>query len=1079
MSKSKGPARRAGKTSNSKTRKPRQNKAATPLGLPEVVLENPELLYQIIDCLPIGFALFDPQDKLIASNSEFQRLANLTKKVLKSYPTFEQMIRQSISQKGVTYSGKNERLWVKNRLASHRNPGPAIEAHFKSKGWVKIQERRTKSGYTVSTYEDINELKKREAHLLESTRLSNTAQELLQNAIESISEGFVLFDAQDRFVLCNSHYKNQVPGLSKLAKPGVTRRALTKAVADHNFKGALKKQKTAWIKERTSHNNTPGVIHESQFPDGRWFSSQDFLTNDGGRVCLYADITEQKETELALRKSELRFQQAIESMPDGFVIYDQDDRLVLCNSRYKKHAQKALPYFVPGQSYKNILNAFVKYNMSDLTSAEKNSWIRRRLKRHKKPDTAPEVLFEDGRWVRYSDYRTSEGMLVSLLTDVTEMKAREQAVMDSEARLEATHNQLLAAVESMSETFVMFDADEKMVMYNTLYAKTYNMAPELLTPGISLSDCIRILATKRAYADVEGSLNSYVKRRLKEIKAPGTHEQQLSDGSWWLVKTTNTPEGGIVIVRDNITEMKNAVEAIQASEAALRQIMDNVLDAIITICEEGIISSFNPAAEKIFGFKAKEVIGKNVKILMPQPFKREHDGYLTRYKKTKTPHIIGSGREVEGQRKDGSTFSMELAVSEHSMDDMGVFTGVIRDITKRKIAEDALRESEERYALAIKGANEGIWDWDIKSNYLFVSERLEEIAGIGLFKKLKSNNNAVTEDFIFSHMHPDDRATYRDNLRRHLKGELPLFNCEFRVTRLDKKIRWIRNRGQALFDSSGRAYRMTGSMDDITERKLAEEGHIKAKNMAEIASRTKTEFLANVSHELRTPLNAIIGFSDLMKTEIFGPIGHSKYIDYANTISDSGQHLLAIINDILDVSRVEVGELEFNPEKVTLLPVFETSMRLVQERANLGGVLLRRNIQKNLPAVNGDPRRLKQVMLNLLSNAVKFTPKGGSVTLKAYQTKTGTLVISVTDTGIGMKASDIPRVMTPFVQVDSRLSRKYEGTGLGLPLSEALVNQHGASMKIKSKPGKGTTVSLSFPANTLMEQPGRTRKRKK
>ena len=1072
MNKGKGSAKGAGKVKQKTDAKPQPGSPTNALPLSDAVLENPALLRQVIDCLPIGFALFDPQDRLIAFNEEFHRLSGLAKKILESRLTFEEMVRQTLVKKDVTYAGKNKRQWIKDRVAAHRNPGPAIEARFKNSGWIKIKERRTESGYTVSSYEDISELKNRELRLIESAQAAGAVQERLEEAIESISGGFVMFDAEDQMVLCNQFYRNRLPEVSKLIKPGISRRQLINLFAKYRFKGFPRKQRDDWIKLRLDHHHNPGSVLECKFPNGNWVRYQDFQTHDGGRVSLYTDITQEKKTELALKASERLFEQAIESMPMGFVIFDKEDRFVLCNSRYKELSKGAVPYLVPGQSFETILYAFAEESLSYLPKAQKKAWVEMRLERHKNPDKTPDVHFEAGRWIRYSDFETEDGMLVSMLTDVTEMKDRELALQVSESRLED-------AIESISEGFALFDSENRLVLCNSHYRNQIIGLSKTAKPGVTRRALTKAVAEHHFKGGSNKEKNDWIKERNAHNNAPGTlYETRFPNGQWFSSQDFLTSDGGRVGLYADITEQKNTATLLQAREQALRLIMESVLDAIISITEHGMIATFNPAAEKMFGYKAHEVIDKNVKILMPEPYHGEHDGYLKRYSRTNKPHIIGNVREVTGRRKDGSTFSMELAVSEHVQDGRRGFTGVIRDITEQQAAENALRESDERYALAIKGANEGIWDWDLKTNYLFVSERLEQIVGVDLVNKLKSSGGNLQEDFIFSEIHPDDKPLYRESLIRHLKGKDPLFNCEFRVTRLDNKKRWVRNRGVALFDASGRAYRMTGSMDDITERKQAEEDLIKAKELAEIASRAKTEFLTNVSHELRTPLNAIIGFSELMKTELFGPIGHEKYSEYSHTINDSGQHLLAIINDILDVGRIEVGELDFRPEKVALLPIFESSLRLIQERASMAGLRLKRNIQHALPTLKADPRRLKQVLLNLLSNAVKFTPNGGVVILKAHVMKTGTLVLSVSDTGIGMKASDIPKVMTPFVQVDSRLARKYEGTGLGLPLTQALVNQHGAVMKIRSKPGKGTTVSVYFPADLLMSEAKRTGKRK-
>jgi len=238
---------------------------------------------------------------------------------------------------------------------------------------------------------------------------------------------------------------------------------------------------------------------------------------------------------------------------------------------------------------------------------------------------------------------------------------------------------------------------------------------------------------------------------------------------------------------------------------------------------------------------------------------------------------------------------------------------------------------------------------------------------------------------------------------------------------------------------------------------------------AESANRTKSEFLANMSHELRTPLNAIIGFSEVMGTGVFGPLGNEKYRDYVGNIHDSGRHLLDIINDILDVSKIESGSMELLEETMTVSVVVAASIRLVRERALRGGITLKTDLPPHLPLLRGDSRRIKQILLNLLSNAVKFTPSGGTVCVSVERTPDGGLMLRVTDSGIGMKPEDIPLALIPFRQIDSGLARRHEGTGLGLPLTRALVELHDGQLNLSSRLGEGTEVRVWFPVHRLRE----------
>lgn len=258
---------------------------------------------------------------------------------------------------------------------------------------------------------------------------------------------------------------------------------------------------------------------------------------------------------------------------------------------------------------------------------------------------------------------------------------------------------------------------------------------------------------------------------------------------------------------------------------------------------------------------------------------------------------------------------------------------------------------------------------------------------------------------------------------------------------------------------------------DITRLKHREEELIQARTSAESASRIKSEFLAKVSHELRTPLNAIIGFSEIMVAELMGPMGSEHYRDYAKDIHFSGEHLLNIVNDLLDLSKVEAGKLELREDDVALEDLFSNCERFFVDRAAAANIALTVSVPPSPVVVRCDHVRTKQILINLLSNALKFTPEGGEVKLGADLEADGGLLIAVSDSGVGMSKDDLKVALEPFQQVDNSLGREHEGTGLGLPLTKSLVELHGGYMSIGSKPNEGTTVTIGLPSERVSAAP--------
>ncbi|MCC7045597.1 MAG: PAS domain S-box protein [Alphaproteobacteria bacterium] len=304
----------------------------------------------------------------------------------------------------------------------------------------------------------------------------------------------------------------------------------------------------------------------------------------------------------------------------------------------------------------------------------------------------------------------------------------------------------------------------------------------------------------------------------------------------------------------------------------------------------------------------------------------------------------------------------------------------------------------------------------------------------------------------------------RDEFVRLLRAEGRVAGFESRVYRRDGSIIWISESCREVQDSTGATLYFEGTVEEITQRKTAEAELHRAKELAEAASKAKSVFLANMSHELRTPLNAILGFSEVLDEGLFGPLGDPRYGDYVHGIHSSAKHLLDLINGILDLIRVEAGSLEIAERDFDVSEIMSSCKGLLAETARLRDVELEMVLPPQPVVLRADPVRVKQILLNLLSNAVKFTTPGKSIRASTAFGPDGGFLLRVADTGIGMRKEDIAKALQPFEQVDNSLSRRYEGTGLGLSLSKSLAEVHGGALLMDSKPGAGTTVTVRLPA---------------
>jgi PAS domain S-box-containing protein len=761
-----------------------------------------------------------------------------------------------------------------------------------------------------------------------------TRSELFRLMLANLHQGVVMWDSDLRLVICNPRYLEMFDLPEEFGRQGSPMTDLIRFLLERGEFGVVDvAQELAKRLELTRRR--PNFQYTYARPNGRIIAVQRNAVPDGSFVTTFADVTESRRTAARLRESEQRFASIVANLPG--VVY----RRVLA-----RDGTLSYPFVSP--QTRDLLGIAPEAAQADANSmigtihpddrAAHAAAVKESAARNRPFDMELRLMPASGavRWVRSisTPMQAPDGTVTwdGIVLDVTDRRRAEDEAALSYARL-------IDAVESIPAAFALFDAEDRLAVWNRRYR-------DILFPG--MGDIVKsgVLFRELAWARAEAGLRpggddpkAWLAWRIREHLNPtGSWEFRGSDGRWIQVIERRTDEGEIASVFIDVTELKGREAALAGARAEAERLHARLVDAIecipagfmlfdaddrMIICNSALQALYGRIAELIVpGVSFSDIARRGQVNFAPPPGMTAAE-----YAELRIAQHRGGGGMVEAQLADG---------------------------------------------------------------------------------------------------------------------------------------RWIE-----VIDRRTTEGGVVGIRIDITERKAMIEELRAAKEQAEAANRAKSEFLAHMSHELRTPLNAIIGFSEVLLGEMFGPIGSGRYLGYAKDIHESGNHLLRLINDVLDVSKVEAGRLDLSEGPVDLVEVLRASVPLVDQHAREAGVAINLDLPGDLPRLIADERKVKQIALNLLSNAVKFTPAGGRIELAAGRTAAGGLSFRVTDTGIGMSADELNRAFEPFRQGQSSLNRRHIGTGLGLPLSKALIEGHGGTIAIVSAVGVGTTVTVTFPAVRL------------
>jgi len=1003
------------------------------------VAEKSALLQATLDNMHQGVLVNDAATRVVMWNDRFLEMNGLEPDDVHAGMPATDLVR-ILAERG-EYGAGDAKTLTRARLTRLRG---ATEDSFRVRPDGSVIEHHTNrmpDGGMIRTFTDITPLKEQQQRLDDQHRL-------LAATLGNMDQGMLVLDSELRIRLWNDRLLELLgmpPGLWQVGTKLVDMiAAMGRHLGAHGLDYAMK------ATERIVDFAQPSAVTmPPQHFQGRNIERRRRPLPDGGMVLTYTDVTDARGRESELTEKSALLSAILENMDQGIMVMDAENRTRMWNERLV--AQYGLPpgFFRVGMPLAEIVAQLArqgelgegdpldlaKARMAEL-DVESNRVFARRLR--------------NGMVIERRRRDMPDGGSVLTHTDVTDLTQRERALEEKGALLAAT-------LDNMDQGMLVLDADLKIRSWNRRVLELLGLPADMIHAGRPAADIVRFIGARGGTK--MDKLDERVAQRLEEFRQGGgrimtdlgAHDRVIER------RSRAMPDGGLVVTYADITELKQRERALEEKSSLLAATLDNMDQGMLVLDAAMNIKSWNGRVVELLNLTADTLrvgmpAGDLVRVLglrMGQAAEELERTVSMRVEEFRT----GGPRVLSGPTLDGRVVERRS----RPMPDGGVVI-TYSDVTERKRREDLLAENSALLSATLDNMDQGLVVIDGESRTKLWNNRLIDMFSLPPdVMRAGRPFRDVLRYFIEAYGTPPDKVEAMVAERmREIEGEpLPVIDRHRPDGRVIERRRRVMPQGGSVI-----------TYGDVTARKRGEVALTRAKEEAEIASRSKTEFLANMSHELRTPLNAIIGFSDILVRQLFGPLGQDRYAEYARDIHDSGQHLLNLINDVLDISKVEVNKIELAEENVDVPGVIESCLRLVRDRATAGGVAIEVKTQDKLPTLRGDDRRLKQILLNLVSNAVKFTPAGGRVEIRAEADETGFRFV-VADTGIGIAKADIETALRPFGQIDSSLARRYEGTGLGLPLSRSLTELHGGRLEIESEPSAGTTVTVWLPPSRL------------
>ncbi|CAA9312652.1 MAG: diguanylate cyclase/phosphodiesterase (GGDEF & EAL domains) with PAS/PAC sensor(s) [uncultured Gemmatimonadetes bacterium] len=783
--------------------------------------------------------------------------------------------------------------------------------------------------------------------------------------------------------------------------------------------------------------------------ESRNFEARVVPLEDGSRITVVRDITERKTAEAELLRQKAYFEEVIGSLESGVAVFDRELRYEYCSPSTIRDPE--VRAWAIGRTIEEYGR---RIGLPEEVIRRRTESLARTAAERATGEFEEEIRGPDGgkrhmlrRGLPVLDERGELVRIIGYSVDITERKRAEEALQEREERFRTL-------IENAHDIITILDREGRVVYQSPSVQRIMGYPPADLI-GTSAFDLVhpddvpQVLEAMAAIVAAPGRM------------ARAEYRYRHRDGTWRRLETfgralpEGSVEGAAVFNSRDVTERWEADQALQRSEEHFRALIENAHDLTVIIDASGRFVYQSPSMERIYGRPRNETLGHTAWELMHPDdvpaVAAEFERVLA--EPGRIGHVEYRYRHADGHWVYTEAFGRTLVPG-------SAVQGVVvnaRDVTERRLAEEAIRDQEERLRFALEAGRMGAWEWDVANGRVKWSPILQEINGLepGTFEE--------TPEAALARVHPDDKerasSLVRDALERGGEYEL-----QYRVVWPDGGVHWLESKGRAMEDPVTGATRMVGVCTDITERMRAEEALRRATQEAERANRAKSEFLSRMSHELRTPMNSILGFA-----QVLGRAGlteaHNKYLQH---ILKGGRHLLNLINEVLEISRIEAGRQSLSLEPVHVRTVLQEALGLVRPLAEQRRVELDDApwVADDEAYVYADRQRLTQVVLNLLSNAVKYNRPGGRVRLwcatEPGEEAGGPWVrVRIEDTGPGIPANRADQLFTPFARLGAEQT-EVEGTGLGLALSLRLAEAMGGDLVLESSGNAGSVFRLEL-----------------